>query len=54
MTFRRRTLAFFVLAAAGLGAWWTLYEPAPVAVKVQPVAPGTVEEIAQATIARDL
>lgn len=54
MTFRRRTLAFFVLAAAGLGAWWTLYEPAPVAVKVQPVAPGTVEEIVANTRAGTL
>lgn len=54
MTFRRRTLAFFVLAAAGLGAWWTLYEPAPVAVKVQAVAPGTVEEIVANTRAGTL
>lgn len=54
MTFRRRTLAFFVLAAAGLGAWWTLYEPAPVAVKVQPVALGTVEEIVANTRAGTL
>ncbi len=54
MTFRRRTLAFFVLAAAGLGAWWTLYEPAPVAVKVQAVALGTVEEIVANTRAGTL
>ena len=54
MTFRPRTLAFLVLAAAGLGAWWYLHEPAPVAVKVQAVAPGTVEEIVANTRAGTL
>ena len=54
MTFQRRTLVFFILAAAGLGAWWTLHEPAPVRVKVQTVAPGTVEEIVANTRAGTL
>lgn len=54
MTFRRRTLVLFILAAAGLGAWWYLHEPAPVRVKVLAVAPGTVEEIVANTRAGTL
>jgi HlyD family secretion protein len=54
MTFRRRTLVLFILVAAGLGAWWYLHEPAPVRVKVQAVAPGTVEEIVANTRAGTL
>ena len=54
MTFRRRTLVLFLLATVALGAWWFLHEPAPVAVKVQPVALGTVEEIVANTRAGTL
>jgi len=54
MTNRRRTLMLVVLAAAGLGAWWYLREPAPVKVKVQAAAQGTVEEIVANTRAGTL
>lgn len=54
MTFRRRTLALFILATAGLGAWWYLHEPAPVRVKVQEATSGTVEEIVANTRAGTL
>ena len=54
MSFRRRALALFVLATAGLGGWWYLHEPAPVKVKVQEAMPGTVEEIVANTRAGTL
>ncbi|KAA6182381.1 hypothetical protein F2Q65_18035 [Thiohalocapsa marina] len=42
---RSRILVLFSLFTLGLGAWWYPREPAPIEVRIQEAAPGTVEEI---------
>jgi len=54
MPLSARTWVPIALAAAGLGAWWYLREPAPLVVKAQAAALGTVEEIVANTRAGTL